>query len=611
MLQSMRSVAKYVWWFLVVAFIGSFLLYETSGLSGRAPVTTSTAVATVNGDDILLTTWQNAVNNLEQQEQQRIGRSITLDERRLLEDRAFDELVNDILLQQEFKRRGITVTDDEILQAARFSPPPQAMQSPELQTDGQFDIQKYQRLLASPMARQSGMLIGLESYYKSEIPKQKLFDQIASDVYVSDARLFQIYKDRHDSAQVSFVVLRTDALTDTAVSVTDAEIGQYYERNKKRFEHPGRAVLSLLTVPRTITAADSADAKSRIDALRAEIVGGAKFEDVAKRSSMDSVSGANGGSLGKGGRNRFTPKFEEAAYALKPGELSQPVLTPFGWHLIRVDDRKGDTLDVRHILVIIAQTDSSATRTDRRADSLASKTANLTDPKLFDDGAKALGLTPATVGAIEKEALTFAGRQVPSVSAWAFSGVGVGESSDLYDSPDAYYVARLDSLFPSGVQALGEVRDDIRRRIERDKRIEKLRPLGEALAKAASASTLEAAAAERQLTVESSAEFSRIDLVPGLGQFSQAIGAAFTLPIGKIGGPVLAVDGMAVLRVNRRTESDSVTFAAQMAQQRGELVQSMRQQRVEEYLTSLRSSVKVVDHRNKVNAQLRRQSEGT
>jgi hypothetical protein len=102
------------------------------------------------------------------------------------------------------------------------------------------------------------------------------------------------------------------------------------------------------------------------------------------------VSGANGGSLGKGGRGRFTPNFESAMYSLKPGELSQAVLTPFGWHLIRVDSKSGDTLDVRHILVSIGQSDSSATRTDRRADSLASKAGSQEDPKTFDAAAKML-----------------------------------------------------------------------------------------------------------------------------------------------------------------------------------------------------------------------------
>ncbi len=609
-LQSMRSVAKYIWWILIIAFVGSFLLYQTSGLSGRSPVTTNTAVATVNGEDIMLTSWQNAVSNLEQQEQQRLGRGITLDERRTLEDRAFDELVNDVLLQQEYKRRGITVTDDEIREMARVSPPPQAMQSPELQTEGRFDVQKYQRLLASPLARQSGMLVGLESYYRSEIPKQKLFDQIASDVYASDTRLWQIYKDRHDSAQVSYVLLRPETLTDTAVTVTDAEIGQFYERNKKKFDRPGRAVISLVAVPRTVTAADSVASKAHIDKIRAEIVGGAKFEDVAKRESMDSVSGSNGGALGKGGRNRFTPKFEEAAYALKTGEISQPVLTPFGWHIIRVNEHKGDSLDVNHILVTIAQSDSSATRTDRRADSLASQAANQDDPKKFDAAAKVLGITPASVVAIEKEPLNFAGRYVPSASAWAFSGVSAGETSDLFDSPEAYFLARLDSLQPGGQQALSEVREEIRRRLARDKRVEKLRPSALQLIQAAKGSTLEVAAAAKQLSVEKSAAFTRVDQVAGLGQFNQAVGAAFTVPVGQVGGPAVALDGLAVIRVDRRVEADKAAFETQKIEQRAQLIQSLRQQRVEEYMTSLRGSVKVEDHRAKVNAQLRKQNAG-
>lgn len=609
MLQSMRSAAKYIWIILIVAFVGSFLLYETSGLAGRAPVTTTTSIATVNGEEILLTTWQNAVTALEQERQQQTGSAITLDERQQLEERAFNELVTDLLLQQEYKRRGITVTDDEILQAARMSPPPQAMQSPDLQTDGQFDMQKYLRLLSSPMARQSGMLAGLEAYYRNEIPKQKLFDQVASGAYISDERLWQVYRDRRDSATVSYVVLGTNALTDTAVSVTDAEISAFYERNKQRFERPARAVVSLLSVPRAVTAADSNSAKSRIDALRAEIAGGAKFEDVAKRSSVDSVSAANGGALGKGPKGRFTPKFEDAAYALKVGEVSQPVLTPFGWHIIRVDERKGDTLDLRHILVSIAQSDSSATRTDRRADSLAAKAGSQEDAKAFDDAAKMLGLTAASAVVIEKEPLSFAGRYVPSVSAWAFSGVRPGETSDLFDSPDAYYLARLDSITKGGQQPLAEVKEDIRRRLARDKRVEKLRPLGEQIAQAATSSTLEAAAAQRNLQVEKSSPFARVDAVPGLGQFTPAIGAAFTAPIGQVAGPFTAVDAMVVMRVDARTEANRQAFEAEKSIQRQQFLQSARQQKVDEFLTGLRESVKVDDRRTEVLSQLRRQSD--
>ncbi|MEN9508220.1 MAG: hypothetical protein RLZZ621_783 [Gemmatimonadota bacterium] len=609
MLQSMRSAAKYIWIVLIVAFVGSFLLYETSGLAGRAPVTTTTSIATVNGEELLLTTWQNAVSQLEQQQTEQLGRGLTLDERRTIEDRAFDELVTDILLQQEYKRRGISVSDDEILQAARMAPPPQAMQSPDLQTEGRFDITKYQRLLASPMAKQSGMLAGLEAYYRNEIPKQKLFDQVASLAYVSDERLWQIYKDRHDSASVSFVALRPELLTDSSVTISDAEIRAFYDRNKKRFDRPGRAVVSLLTVPRTVTTSDSAAARARIEKLRAEITAGAKFEDVAKRESTDSVSGAQGGALGKGGKGRFTPKFEDAAYALKVGELSQPVLTPFGWHLIRVDEKKGDTLDVRHILVSIAQSDSSATRTDRRADSLASKAASVEDPKAFDDAARTLGLTAASVVVVDKEPLSFAGRYVPSVSAWAFSGARPGESSDLFDAPEAYYLARLDSLVPGGPQPLSEVKGDITRRLTREKRLEKLRPIGEQLVASARQGTLEAASAQRNLSVDKApAPFSRVDAVAGLGQFSQAIGAAFAVPVGQVSGPFKGSDAMIVLRVDARTEANRATFEAEKSIQRAQLTQQLRQQRVDEFLANLRESVKVDDRRTTVLTQLRRQS---
>jgi len=206
----MRASAKYIWIIIVILFVGGFLLAQTSGLLGRAPVTSTTAVATVNGEDILATTWYQTTQNLEQEATQRSNQSVTLDERQRLMDQAFDQLVTDVLLRQEYRRRGITVTDDEILQAAKFSPPPGLMQSPDLQTDGQFDPAKYQRFLTSPLARQQGLLYQLEQYYRTEIPKEKLFDQVAGDVYVTEDQLWRRYQDQHDSAQVSFVMFEPD-----------------------------------------------------------------------------------------------------------------------------------------------------------------------------------------------------------------------------------------------------------------------------------------------------------------------------------------------------------------------------------------------------------------
>ena len=323
MLQAMRASAKYIWIIIVVLFVGGFLLAQTSGLLGRAPVTSTTAVASVNGEDILATTWYQATQNLEQEETQRSNQSISLDERQRLMDQAYDQLVSDALLRQEYRRRGITVTDDEILQAARYSPPPQLMQAPDLQTDGQFDPAKYQRFLASPLAKQNGLLFQLEQYYRTEIPKEKLFDQIASDVYISDEQLWRRFQDTHDSAQVSFVAFEPERISDSAVRVSDDEVRAYYDTHKKQFDRPGTAKVSIIIIPRTVSSADSAAVRNHALAVRARIVGGEKFEDVARAESADSVSAVNGGSLGRGLRARRAFRHLASSSVLPPACLVQ------------------------------------------------------------------------------------------------------------------------------------------------------------------------------------------------------------------------------------------------------------------------------------------------
>jgi peptidyl-prolyl cis-trans isomerase D len=365
-----------------------------------------------------------------------------------------------------------------------------------------------------------------------------------------------------------------------------------------------------VTIPRAITAADTAAARARAEQVRAEIVGGQKFEDVAKRESADSASAKVGGDLGRGGKGRFVPEFEKAAYALNVGEISQPVLTPFGFHIIRVDDKKGDTLAVHHILVPIVQSDSSAARTDRLADSVAKMAASQEDPKKFDEAVKHFGLSRASVVALEGEPVSWLGKPVPSVSAWAFSGAHPGETSDLYDAPDAYYLARLDSVTQAGQQPLSEVRDEIRHRLAQDKKVEQLVPRAQKIVQQALTSSLDQAASANGTKAEQTAMFTRSSLVPGLGQFTQAVGAAFGLPQGSLSEPVPSRDGVYELHVDRRVNADKGAWQAQKAQQRAQVTAALRQQRIREYLAGLRDNAKIVDNRKDIEAAARRQSNG-
>ena len=606
MLQQMRGLAKYIWVIVALVFVGGFLLYETSGLIGRTPVTATTAVAVVNGQEIPYQLFMNQVQQEVQNQQQQQRRSLSQDDTRRIENAVFDQMVSSILLNNEYKRRGIIVTDDEVRQFARYAPPAWITNAPELQTEGRFDPDKYARLLASPQARQGGLLISLENYYRTEIPRQKLFDQISSGVYVSDAELWRAWRDQHDSAQVTYVAFVPTPDSNAMKAISDGDLRSYYDKHKSEFTGPGRAALSVVTIQRTVSSADSAAARAKAASLREEIEKGAKFEDVAKRESADTVSGVQGGDLGKGAKGRFDPTFEKAAGALKVGEISQPVLTSFGYHLIRLDERKGDTLALHHILVRIQPSDTATTRLDREADALSKEAGSSEQGAKLDSAAKRLGLTVSRTQAFEGEPAMVGGIMVPSASAWAFGGARVGETSELFDDDNGYYLVRLDSIRDGGDANFDDVKATIRSRIAVQKQIDDLVPQAQKLASAAATSTLEAAAQQAGKKAEQTPLFSRSSIVPGLGQFTQAVGAAFALPTGAISDPIKTDEGVYVIRVDKRVASDSTTWAAQKEAQKTLRLNQLRQQKIQMFLQDIRKAAKVDDRRKAINAATRR-----
>jgi peptidyl-prolyl cis-trans isomerase D len=603
----MRGAAKWIWIVVFVAFVGAFLLVDMSGMVGQAPVTASTVVAKVNGVEIPYLQWETLTRTLVQQQEQERGRSIDLDERQALEEQAFNQLVSDVLLQQEYERRGIRVTDQEIIEAARYAPPPQFYSLAAFQTDGRFDPEKYQRFLGSATARQQGLLAQLEGYYRAELPRTKLFSQLAADAWVSDAKLWQMYRDERDSARVTFVALRATPLEIEAQQVSDAEARAYYDAHKERFDRPGRGVVSFTSISRVPSAADTAATVERLRALRAEIVAGrVSFEDAARRESADTVSGPDGGDLGRGARGRFVPEFETAAFALRAGEVSQPVRTQFGWHLIKATERKGDTLALRHILLRVAQGDSAATVSDRLADRLAAGAGGASDPAAFDQVTGELGLLVTQIPVQEGQPAYFLAREAAGVSGWAFSGPRVGDISDLFDDEFAYYMVRLDSITRGGVQPFERVKDEIVTLLKERKAVEPLVARGEALLADARGSTLEAAAGRAGQRVQTGGPFTRMGFVDGLGFFNEAVGAAFVAPIGV---PTLARTGESViiLRVEARREASREAFEAQKLAQRDRIMQQVREQRVRTFLESLRREADIDDRRDRINSALRRQ----
>ncbi|MGE5744871.1 MAG: SurA N-terminal domain-containing protein, partial [Gemmatimonadota bacterium] len=447
----MRENTKWVFYILAVAFIG-WLVFDvgmgvTGGNYGGGDV-----VLRIDGQAIHLQQWQAALQGALEQARQRGGSNLTREDEKAVEDQLVDQLVRDVLLQHESRRLGITVTDAEVRDAAITSPPPEAYSVPDFQTNGQFDPNKWRRFLQS--GANPEFLVQLEARYREQIPQAKLFQYITADLYVPDAKLWRIYRDQHDSVTVALLAIGPEQISDSEAEPTEAELNRYYDAHKDTFKRPAAAWLSFIAVPRRPAATDSAAALARADSLRAQAAASpAKFAEVAQHESADTGSGRQGGDLGWIKRNEpnFDSLFLAGLRGLSVGQVSRPVRSSFGYHIIRVDSAKGDSVRVRHILVPIELVGAHRDSVEARADSLDRLVAERDSGWLLDSVALRLGLPVGHAPKLVEGDRMLLGRYViPDVSIWAFERKP-GETSPVIEGEAAYYVFRLDSLIPAGV----------------------------------------------------------------------------------------------------------------------------------------------------------------
>lgn len=596
-MQAFRNAARPVIIVLMAAFIG-WLVFDLSGLSGGGGFMTQTSVGKIDGRTIDARVYQEAVQASITNQQQSTGATLGIEGVAAVRDQVWEQFVTTTLLEREYERRGLRVSPAEIAEAIRNFPPPELRQDESMLTDGAFDLAKYHRWLASAVGQQFVPL--LESRYRDEILRSRLFRAVVADVAVSEAALWERFRDEHERVQVG--LLRLDPATsvpEAAVQVTAAEVEAFYRQNRETFRQPRRAWLSYVWFPRVPVASDSAAALSRALAIREEIVNGARFDEVASRESGDRETAARGGDLGEWTRGQFDPAFQATADTLRLNTVSRPVLTSFGYHLIEVTSRSGDQFRGRHILIPVEITGEHRERLDGMADTLEALGADRLDPAALDTAARALNLDIHRVGPITPgQRVIAAGDAVPDAGPWAFQAEA-GETSPVIEADRAYYLFRVDSASVEGIPPLVRIRADVEEAAREAKRIEATKRLAEEIRREASAGgrSLRQVAAERALDYSEPAPFTR--LAPVL-QSPEVSGAAFGLGPGEISAPIAALGSVWLVQGISKAEADPARFASELPQLRFREIQTLRQLRVEEFMASLRARARITDRRSEL-----------
>jgi peptidyl-prolyl cis-trans isomerase D len=596
MMQAFRNAAKPLMVVVAITFF-AWLVLDLSGITGGTGLLTQTSVGKVNGRSIDARTYQSIVQQSIDARQRQSPSAMGLEDYQQVRDEVWDQIIQSSVLDAEYRRRGIQVSDDEIVQAIRSSPPAEFRNIPDFQTDSQFDLGKYQRWLTSSVAQQ--YLPGLEAQYREELQRNKLFRVVTADIFLSDAALWERYRDEHENVKIGLTaIVPRNAIPDTAVKVSDAEIAKYYQAHRDEFKRPRAAYLSYVALPRVPTASDTVATRARADSARREIQGGGLFADVARRESADSASAVKGGDLGEWTKGSMDPAFDSAAFSLPLKTVSAPVLSQFGFHLIEISSRKGNKAKGRHILFPIEVTGSHRDELDAQADSLERLGADHTDPAALDTVARALALSVGKTVPVQQGSKVQLGPMViPDAGVWAFQAKR-GNTSPVIETSYAFYVFRLDSLQDAGVPPLSAVRSVVAREAREQKKWEQARTLAkEYLKRLDGGTSMAQAAAAMKLPHKEFGPFSRIN--PPLTN-PVVVGTAFGLDAGKRSGILDTKEGIYVVENLQHTKADSAAFVKGLDEYRARIISLARQERVRNYITALRKSAKIVDNREKV-----------
>lgn len=327
-----NKISYFILTFLFLIITASFLFtgFDNFSLGGGQNV------ATVDGTPVTIKEYQTALTRqVEFFSQMMGGQGLT---QKQLEDMGIKQSVLNGLIQQKLilntaDQIGYVVSLDEVKNEIKSMP--------YFKTNNQFDVSLYRNMLQS-----NGYVPSQFEELVANDLKQKKVDELFSTTLISESYVKDVLKFKNNLVTVQGIKVSRQALA-PLVSVSEAEIKAYIANpeNQKALEMAYTENFSKYNKPEEVKArhiliqGDDAKAQDRIKAIRSKVTT-KNFGEIAKKETEDPTGKANGGDLGWFSSGRMVPEFEKVAFGMKKGEISEPVKTQFGYHIIYVEDKK-------------------------------------------------------------------------------------------------------------------------------------------------------------------------------------------------------------------------------------------------------------------------------
>jgi peptidyl-prolyl cis-trans isomerase D len=586
-------------------------LIPGQGMSGGTSAD-SNIVASVGEYTVTAQDAQRVISNLMR------GRTIPPEILNMYAPQMINNLIGERAMAYEAKRLGFQANEADTAESIRKALPPQIFK------DGKL-ISK--DIYAQVLEQQGLTIEQFEAEAAQQVLVGRLRDYVAASVVVSPLEVEQEYRKRNEKTKVDYVLMPTAKYTAEA-QASDAELKAYFDKHHNEYNVPEKKSLAILVidpanlqneiqpsdaelealyratadkfqVPERVKvrhillksdATNDKEVKAKIDDLEKQLKSGADFAELAKKNSQDPGSQAKGGDLDWVTRGQTVKEFEAAAFTLPLKEISQPVKTTYGYHILQVMEKQpARTIPFEEAKpVLIGQV------RQRRMNDLLQTAQDKAVAALRKDPAH-----PETAVA-ESKALLF---KVPS---WApgdpIPGVGMEKDVDgalltvkkgqisqpVVLKGNKIVVADVLDVMPARPAVFEDVRAQISTKLNADKLQEVLtQKANELLAKAKSTGDFKKAAKEMGLEVKSPDSFTRTAAVEGVGSASTFVDA-FNKPVNSLIGPYSAQGSVVVAQIVERNQANMAEFSTQRDGIRDELRNMRARERDEIFSAGLR-----------------------
>jgi peptidyl-prolyl cis-trans isomerase D len=624
MLDRMRRHKGWLKWSLGIVVLTFVLLYvpqflDPTGTGAAAP---SDVVAQVDGRPITAGVFQRTY--LQQVAQIRASYGQVNDQmlaQLQIGPRLLQQLVNQEAVLVEADRRGLRVTDGELRE--------RLLRLPAFQENGQFvGWDRYRAMLDS--ARPPVRPAEFEADLRRQLLSEKLRSAITGWIQISPADVEEAYRRRNEKVRLDVAIFNAEQYR-AGMTPTDAELQAEYKAHPDVYREPEKRRVKYLAVdatalrdrqtvtpqevearyqqniqaystPEQVRAShillgtegkDEAAVRKTAEMVLGRVKAGGDFAALAKQYSEDEVSKIAGGDLDFFGKGAMLPEFEQAAWALEPGQTSDLVKTQHGFHIIKVTDKRAATTrslaEVRPQLEDQIKTEKARNEAARIASEMAS---DIDSPDDLDRVAKERGLTVGDSGLFSREEPLVGLSYAPAVSAEAFA-LEQGKVSGQLMTNQGYAFITVTEIKPAAVPPLENVTEKVRDNVVRAKAVELAQQKAAEMLRATGKTSFAAAAKAAGGTVRTTDLITRGSPIPDVGISDKIDKAAFALKPGETSQPIATDAAVVVVQVRERQDITPEGLAAERDAVRAELEQQRRGEFFAAYMAKAMENIRV------------------